>query len=278
MHDSIHNNHNREKNMEETTNTETPLAVNGYGICYNIWLEDDRIKNELRLLIKISSLCAEKGYCWAGNENLSKYFKTTTITISRQINKLIKLGYLTVDYRKKGAMVAGRKLRLTEMLNTVNKNVKRTVNKNVKDNSIRKDNIISNNKKSKPKKVYPSELNLEAWKLWQQHKKERGETYKPLGEKLAINKLIVLSSKNQMACLKDSMSNNYAGFFPAKFTGVINNEKAKLGTHERNKIVRAELDNERKKLQSEPQEIHSRVLGQDDSRILSETLGKGVWE
>lgn len=36
----------------------------GYGICYNEWLQDDAIKNELRLLIKISSLTAEKGFCF----------------------------------------------------------------------------------------------------------------------------------------------------------------------------------------------------------------------
>lgn len=37
--------------------------INGYGICLNEWLEDERIKTELRLLIKISSfLLKDLGY------------------------------------------------------------------------------------------------------------------------------------------------------------------------------------------------------------------------
>ena len=63
----------------------------GYGICYNEWLQDDVIKNELRLLIKISSLTAEKGFCFAGNSYFAEYFKMDTSTISRKIKKLEKL-------------------------------------------------------------------------------------------------------------------------------------------------------------------------------------------
>ena len=44
---------------------------NGYAICFNEWVLDNSIKNELRLLLIISSLCAEKGYCYASNEYLA---------------------------------------------------------------------------------------------------------------------------------------------------------------------------------------------------------------
>ena len=41
---------------------------NGYSVCFNEWALDKEIKDELGLLLIISSLCAEKGYCWATNE------------------------------------------------------------------------------------------------------------------------------------------------------------------------------------------------------------------
>ena len=122
---------------------------NGYGICLNEWLEDARIKNELRLLIKISSLTAEKGFCYASNEYFSKYLKITTISVSRQISKLIKLNYLRVEYKMRGSQVERRYLRLTKMLTDGYQKCYPTVIKNVKDNNT---SIIK--EKSKPKKKF----------------------------------------------------------------------------------------------------------------------------
>ena len=82
----------------------------GYGICLNRWLEDASIKNEIRVLIKISSLTAKTGTCYASNEYLAKYFKTTTVTISRQISKLSKLGYLSISYTRDGAVITSRNI------------------------------------------------------------------------------------------------------------------------------------------------------------------------
>ena len=45
---------------------------NGYAICFNSWLLDERIQNELRLLLLISSLSAKEGYCYASNEYLGE--------------------------------------------------------------------------------------------------------------------------------------------------------------------------------------------------------------
>ena len=42
--------------------------INGYAICFNDWALDKSIKNELGLLLIISSLCAKEGYCYATNE------------------------------------------------------------------------------------------------------------------------------------------------------------------------------------------------------------------
>jgi hypothetical protein len=125
---------------------------NGYGLALNEWIFDERIKNELRLLIYISSLTAKNGYCFASNEHFAEKFKTSTITISRQISKLIKLNYIDVKYERYGQVVISRTITINKNDNgdyqkckpAVNKNDNRAVNKNVKDN-ITSNNITSNN-------------------------------------------------------------------------------------------------------------------------------------
>lgn len=112
---------------------------NGYSICFNEWALDKDIKNELGLLLIISSLCAEKGYCYASNKYLAEIFDTNEITISRKIKLLESKNYILIEYEKRGCQVISRKLRLTKMLIDDYQNCKSTINKNVKEN------IISNN-------------------------------------------------------------------------------------------------------------------------------------
>ncbi|MBR8461495.1 helix-turn-helix domain-containing protein [Campylobacter sp. faydin G-105] len=85
---------------------------NGYSICFNSWLFDERIQNELRLLLLISSLCAKEGYCYAGNDYLSEKLNKSTDTISAGITKLRKLGYIEVENKKFGAVTIDRKIKL----------------------------------------------------------------------------------------------------------------------------------------------------------------------
>lgn len=113
----------------------------GYALCFNEWALDKSIKNELGLLLIISSLCAKEGYCYATNEYLSILFDEPVQTISRKIKKLEEKKYITITYKKSGCTITSREMRLTKMLTAVNKNVNRTINKNVKENNI---NISSN--------------------------------------------------------------------------------------------------------------------------------------
>lgn len=128
---------------------------NGYGICLNEWLEDERIKNELRLLIKISSLTAETGVCFAGNEYFANYFKSNHDTISRQVNKLCKLGYVKIDYKRRGAEIIKREIRLAKISFVERQKSHSTNVENVVDN-----NTSTNNKESKgaiaPKQTFIS--------------------------------------------------------------------------------------------------------------------------
>ena len=124
----------------------------GYSICFNEWALDKDIKDELGLLLIISSLTAEKGYCYASNDYLAKIFETSVVTISRKIKILEEKKYIEIEYEKKGCLVISRKIRLTKMLTAINKNVNRTINKNVKENNISNINNTNINNKEERKK------------------------------------------------------------------------------------------------------------------------------
>lgn len=145
----------------------------GYSICLNEWALDESIKNELGLLLIISSLCAEKGYCFASNEYLANIFNVPTQTISRKLKILVEKNYIKIDYDRSGAIVTNREIRLTKMLTAINKNVNGTINKNVKDNNISNINNINNNNKEIYKerfeefyKAYPKHLKKAEVEKW----------------------------------------------------------------------------------------------------------------
>ena len=118
----------------------------GYAICFNEWALDKEIKNELGLLLIISSLCAEKGYCYASNEYLAKVFDVTEISISAKLKKLKDIGYITIEYEKRGCEIISREIRLKKFLTDDYKKFKSTIKENFKDNNISNNNI-NNNKK-----------------------------------------------------------------------------------------------------------------------------------
>ena len=129
---------------------------NGYSICFNEWALDKDIKNELGLLLIISSLTAEKGYCYASNKYLASLFETTEETISRKIKTLQEKNYITVEYEKKGCEIINRKLRLTKISIVDYQKYQSSIDKNVKENNIMINNISIN------REIYIEEI--EKWK------------------------------------------------------------------------------------------------------------------
>ena len=114
---------------------------NGYAICFNEWTLDKSIKNELRLLLIVSSLCAKEGYCFATNDYLAKLFGEDECSISRKLKKLEDKNYIKITYKKNGNVVSSREIRLTKISTAVDKKINGAVDKNVKENNI---NISSN--------------------------------------------------------------------------------------------------------------------------------------
>lgn len=115
--------------------------IDGYAFCWNKWALDKTIKDELGLLVIISSLTAKEGYCYASNEYLAKTLNCREETISRKLKKLEDKKYITIEYRWNGTRVINRKIRLansplTKKSMAVDKNVNGTDDKNVKDKNI----------------------------------------------------------------------------------------------------------------------------------------------
>lgn len=126
---------------------------NGYSLCLNKWALDKEIQSELSLLLIISSLCAEKGYCYANNDFFAKIFDTNATLISRKIKKLEDKGYLSIEYEKKGCEVVSRKLRLSNSIihdylnqqSCINNNNKNNNKDNISNDILQKENIEFNN-------------------------------------------------------------------------------------------------------------------------------------
>lgn len=149
------------------------MNTEGYAICFNSWIFDTRIKNELNLLLLISSYTAERGYCFASNQHFAELFNVDEVTISRKIGKLAELGYISVEYIKRGAEVLERRLRLTKMLTDDLQKNQSTINKNVKENNTSNNNII----KEKEKKEKNPPLPLEGQADFVSYEEQRKRDY-----------------------------------------------------------------------------------------------------
>ena len=105
---------------------------NGYALALNKWALDKNIKNEVGLLIILSSLSAEKGYCYASNQYLAKILNITEISVSMKLRKLKEKGYITIDYKKSGFKVESRGVRLKNILTADYKIFEPPIKKNFK--------------------------------------------------------------------------------------------------------------------------------------------------
>lgn len=131
----------------------------GYALCLNTWALDKDIKSELGLLLIISSLCAEKGYCFASNQYLAELFDITDVSVSTKIKKLEQKNYISIEYEYRGCEVISRKIRLKNILIDDLKNFKSTIKENFKDKRINiKKDLLDNNKGEEVFDYYQQEI------------------------------------------------------------------------------------------------------------------------
>lgn len=112
---------------------------------------DEELPPNAKLLYgEITSLCNEKGYCWATNQYFADLYKVSKITVSRWISTLNKKGYISVEtlYKEGTKEIIGRHLYIVNTpinnnvnryiqndLEGINENVNTPINNNVKDNN-----------------------------------------------------------------------------------------------------------------------------------------------
>lgn len=115
------------------------MLDNGYGIMPNTVLFDSKISPSAKLLyVVISSLCAEKGYCYASNAYLGRKMNLSTVSISKHISSLSD--YINIDNPKNEL----RQIRLKENLKAPQRKLKGSLKENLKHINT-STNIISNN-------------------------------------------------------------------------------------------------------------------------------------
>ena len=123
---------------------------------------DEELPPNAKLLYgEITSLCNEKGYCWATNQYFADLYKVSKITVSRWISTLNRKGYISIDtlYREGTKELIGRHIYIVNTpinknvnryikndLEGINKNVNTPINKNVKENNTSINNTFNNKK------------------------------------------------------------------------------------------------------------------------------------
>lgn len=185
----------------------------GYSICLNEWALDRDIKNELSLLLIISSLCA-KGYCYATNTYFSELFGVPEQTISRKLKILERKKYITIEYKKKGCQVIARYIRLTKLLTVDYQNCLSSINKNVKENNINinKNIIKENNKKKYFENSELNDLFLEYLDLRTKLKCKNTER----AIKLLLNELNKYDDGTKTQMINNSIMNSWKSVYPLK--------------------------------------------------------------
>ncbi len=160
-------------------------------------------------------------------EEVEKWHKDGKRAIYSAFKELKENGYLERQQNRSNGKIVGWDYIIyekpyTQKLHVQNVDVENVdvQNQPLLNTNNTKDLIKLNTNNSKTEGIkYPFELNVEAWESWKDfRKKEYRKSYKNLGEKAAIKKLLKLSqSKEEQALiLEQSMENGWIGIFALK--------------------------------------------------------------
>ncbi|WP_294465573.1 helix-turn-helix domain-containing protein [uncultured Anaerofustis sp.] len=194
----------------------------------------DLTPNAKLLYAEITSLCNEKGYCWANNSYFAELYGVTTVSISKWIKSLAEKGYITteIEYKKGSKEILKRYIRIVndpikEMFNTPQRKVKDPIKQKFKDNNkniILNINTIKEYIKGEPEELEKSIIDFMYF---------RNEIKKPLTSRAMtrfIKRLNELSDgdiKEKIAIIDQSIRNNWQDIYELKKN---NNSKSKKET------------------------------------------------
>ena len=160
-------------------------------------------------------------------EEVEKWHKDGKRAIYSAFKELKENGYLERQQNRSNGKIVGWDYIIyekpyTQKLHVQNVDVENVdvQNQPLLNTNNTKDLIKLNTNNSKTEGIkYPFELNVEAWESWKDfRKKEYRKSYKNLGEKAAIKKLLKLSTskEEQALILEQSMENGWIGIFALK--------------------------------------------------------------
>jgi len=160
-------------------------------------------------------------------EEVEKWHKDGKRAIYSAFKELKENGYLEREQNRSNGKIVGWDYIIYEKpyaqkLHVQNVDVENVdvQNRPLLNTNNTKDLIKLNTNNSKTEGIeYPFELNVEAWESWKEfRKKEYRKSYKDLGEKAAIKKLLKLtqSKEEQALILEQSMENGWIGIFALK--------------------------------------------------------------
>ena len=160
-------------------------------------------------------------------EEVEKWHKDGKRAIYSAFKELKENGYLEREQNRSNGKIVGWDYIIyekpyTQKLHVQNVDVENVdvQNQPLLNTNSNKDLIKLNTNNSKTEGFkYPFELNVEAWESWKEfRKKEYRKSYKDLGEKAAIKKLLKLtqSKEEQALILEQSMENGWIGIFALK--------------------------------------------------------------
>jgi len=145
------------KDGEIKKGIENDVFSEGWGIIPNKILHNEKLTSFAKLLYcDISSLCAQKGFCWASNSYFAKKFGKSNTTISNTLTQLEP--YLLFTNRASGL----RKIQVLSLNKDIPKrkfkgNLTKNCNGNLTEN-CKHNNIITNNKNNKDKSNEVAEM------------------------------------------------------------------------------------------------------------------------
>ena len=160
-------------------------------------------------------------------EEVGKWHKDGKDAIYSAFKELSTNGYMKREQIRQNGKFKGYDYIVFEKPNMDKPNMEKpetdkpeTENPQLLNTDITKDLIKLNTNNSKTEGFkYPFELNIESWESWKDfRKKEYRKSYKDLGEKAAIKKLLKLSTskEEQALILEQSMENGWIGIFALK--------------------------------------------------------------
>ena len=143
---------------------------------------DNELKDKAKLLFsEITCLTNSLGYCIASNDYFANLYGVSKETISRLINQLAEKEYIKITYEKRGSQITKRMIILSSDIQncqrSVDENVIRSVDENVKDNNTSINNNIINNivHQDAPLTLSKKDINGAFEELWALYPSKKGK-------------------------------------------------------------------------------------------------------